>query len=396
MAVNRSEEFVEYLCRRSFLTLWSHPNPLGRNDKELCDTLIVCDPDVIIISVKDVSVSLGPSLAMIWRRWRRRSISASVKQIYGAERWLASVDEVKTGNGETVPLPAKRSRRYYRIAVALGGKGAIPVTSGDFGKGFVHVFDEVSATLILRELDTISDFVSYLCAKERLTEDTKVVLNGGEEDLLAVYLHRGRKFPSESDVLVIEPDTWNELTSKPEYLRRLEADKKSRMWDSLIESVTRDYETLGLEFGGLKELESVARVMAREDRFARRVLSESLDEFLTLAAARKVRSRIVPSLSGTHYVFLASDRTASRDHRVVELQLRCFVARGLAEEYVKVVGIATEQPEEGGGSSLDFILLDIPEWSEEHEEKKRGIQHDLGYFADAKATELSIDEYPTE
>ncbi len=37
-----SEEFVNKLCKKSFLKLWTHPNPKGKKDKELCDCLIVC------------------------------------------------------------------------------------------------------------------------------------------------------------------------------------------------------------------------------------------------------------------------------------------------------------------------------------------------------------------
>lgn len=54
---NDSEQFVYDICRKSFLSLWSYANPLGKNLKELCDTLIVCDPDIIIISVKNIQIT---------------------------------------------------------------------------------------------------------------------------------------------------------------------------------------------------------------------------------------------------------------------------------------------------------------------------------------------------
>ena len=54
---NESEQLVYAICKKSFLSLWSYANPLGKNSKELCDILIVCDPDIIIISVKDISIT---------------------------------------------------------------------------------------------------------------------------------------------------------------------------------------------------------------------------------------------------------------------------------------------------------------------------------------------------
>jgi len=52
--VNRTEEFVLGVCQNSFLSLWCYNNPRGKKGKELCDILVICAPDVIIISVKEV------------------------------------------------------------------------------------------------------------------------------------------------------------------------------------------------------------------------------------------------------------------------------------------------------------------------------------------------------
>ena len=182
MAVNRSEAFVQELCKRSFLTLWTHPNPLGKKGRELCDVLIVCDPDVLIVSVKEVQLSGDVDGPTEWERWSRRAVDASAKQIYGAERFLSSVGAVTTASGTTITLPEAGERRTFRIAIALGGDRRIPIRAGDFGKGFVHVLDEVSTPVVLDELDTIVDLVEYFIGVESLTESTRVVVNGGVED----------------------------------------------------------------------------------------------------------------------------------------------------------------------------------------------------------------------
>lgn len=47
---------------------------------------------------------------------------------------------------------------------AFGGKKEYPLETGEFGSGFVHVFDEQSTFTVLNELDTITDFVNYFKA----------------------------------------------------------------------------------------------------------------------------------------------------------------------------------------------------------------------------------------
>ena len=81
MSLTPSEALVAELCRGSFLTLWSEPNPVAKPGKELCDLLVVCSPDVVIFSVKEVGLTESEDPRVGWERWRRRAIEASVKQI---------------------------------------------------------------------------------------------------------------------------------------------------------------------------------------------------------------------------------------------------------------------------------------------------------------------------
>ncbi len=148
--LNSSEEFVHWLCRRTFLSLWSYASPRGKKGKELCDILIVCEPDIVIISVKEISVKNSSAGGVAASRWSREAIAGSVKQIYGAERHLSGSDHVIRADGsDGLPLPQSSSRRIHRIAVAFGSEGDIPYTMGDFGKGFVHVMDERSIQIVL-------------------------------------------------------------------------------------------------------------------------------------------------------------------------------------------------------------------------------------------------------
>jgi len=141
--VTPSEKFVTELCQRAFLKLWTHPNPIGKNGKELCDCLIVCGPHIIIMSVKDIQYKdTGDQVG--WERWHRAAVDASVKQIWGAERWLARAEQLIRKDGRLVSLPPKEERKIHRISVSLGAAGQTPLRWGDLGHGFVHVCDEFS------------------------------------------------------------------------------------------------------------------------------------------------------------------------------------------------------------------------------------------------------------
>jgi hypothetical protein len=218
MPVTPSEALVERLAKRSFLSLWSESNPLARRGKELCDLLVVCDPDILLISVKEIALERSGSVEVDANRWRRRAIEKSVEQLYGAERQLLRMDRVVRADGAAgLALPPLHLRRIHRIAVALGANGALTISSGDWGKGFVHVMDEIALDRVMAELDTLTDTVEYLRAKEELVARSEVVLPGSDEsDLLAVYLHHGRCFPVTADVLLIEPNSWAALTTKVE------------------------------------------------------------------------------------------------------------------------------------------------------------------------------------
>jgi hypothetical protein len=375
--VNSTEEFVLRLCQRSFLSLWSYANPQGKNaGKELCDILVVCEPDIIIFSVKAIGLTNAGNLITDWGRWQKRAIAASARQIYGAERWIKTAPQIIRKDGTPGLLfPKEATRRMHRVAVALGSQGKIPIQFGDFGKGFVHVFDETSLALIMHELDTVSDFVSYLADKEALYQSgVHTEFHGAEEDLLAFYLHKGRSFPTDVDTLVVTDGVWEEFASKDEYKAKQLADQDSYIWDRLVDTISRDVLQGNLEFGpSLNEAEMALRIMARENRFARRIMGRAFKEFIDLSRQNKVRSRMLVSPSGIVYVCLAIPHGQERHFRVAELRNQCFVARGLNREHTTVVGLATEQYEPGKGFSFDVVYLYKPQWTAADQEHMEGM-----------------------
>jgi len=395
--MNRSEELVYNLCKKSFLSLWSYANPKGKNGKELCDVLVVCDPDIIVISVKEIESTNSGDVSTDWKRWQKRAIEKSYRQIYGAENWIKNATHVITSEGrEALPFPENDRRKIHRISVALGGKGQVPIYFGEFGKGYVHVFDEDSLDIIMNELDTITDFIKYLNDKEfLLISGIMPTFFGREEDLLALYIHHGRIFPTISGHVMINDDFWSDVTKKPEYIAKKEEDKISYAWDWIIELFSNDFYQGNLQFGlSLSEVEITMRTMAREDRFSRRILGEAFSEFVELNKEKKIKSRCVPCPSGVSYVFLACPREEDRKHRVSELGARCFVIRGLYPENKTVVGIATETYEKGKPFSMDAFHYSKNDWTQKDQDDLNYLKNELGIFSQPEIKNERVDEYP--
>ena len=287
-------------------------------------------------------------------------------------------------------------RRVDRVAIALGDQGNAPIKFGDFGKGFVHVFDKTSLEVIMDELDTIEDFVAYLSAKEALYLSGRTTLfQGGEEHLLALYLHNGRQFPEKFDLFIIDDNLWAGFKDSEHYKARKEADSISYAWDRLVEILSNDILHGNLEFGpALNDSEIAVRTMARESRFGRRILGKSFMEFYDLSRQKKVRSRMELGNSDVTYVFLAMPNGKDREYRTAELFGRCLVARGLHKERRTVVGLATERDKEGNGFSFDLVHMHMPQWTDELQKQMDYLQKEFGYFAKPKLMKVHEDEYP--
>lgn len=197
--ITASERYLAELAEHSFLDLWSYPNLFidRRNagkiqGKELCDLLVVCGDHVLIFSDKTIQWPSG-ELNVSWSRWYRRAIESSLAQVRGAERWIREYPErifLDPHCTERLPieLPSPERRKVHGIIVALGsgkanqaffgdGSGSLvirpsikgsahvdvacpeymPFCIGDVDPNgsFVHVFDDTTLDVVLRELDTI-------------------------------------------------------------------------------------------------------------------------------------------------------------------------------------------------------------------------------------------------
>jgi hypothetical protein len=415
-----TENLLLSLARDSFLSLWSFPNvytdegrSAGRGDgKELCDLMVVFGDDVLLFSDKNCAFPAAENLNVSWNRWYRRAVQKSANQLAGAEKWIIRFPtrifmDANCAKSLPITLPPAERRRVHLIAVAHGASEAATkhwdsIAEGSNGspildtrvvgkdhavnpfvvgwplddKRFVHVFDGETITLLLKELDTISDFVDYLAKKQYLFEKSGCeFLITGEEELLAAYLtnidprtneHRFQSFPSDH-LVFLEEGFWSKLVADKRYRARAESNKISYLWDDLIEyqasHMIHGSSALTMSAGTRGSEENVLRVMASESRLRRRALGESVLA-LRLKSNEKLRCTrcVVDSTRRRVYAILAlpylteQPHEEYREYRQYLLHLYCEGAVLRFPDAEEVIGIAFEHYD-SDIASVDFLYL---------------------------------------
>lgn len=380
----RAEEAVHALARRSFLADWCYLNPRLPDGRELCDLLVVFDDIATIWQIKDLKLDAEG-------RYKTSEVEKNLRQLSGARRQLVDLgrridlENPRRGRERFYPPITKQ---IYLISVFFGDPEE-PFSFVEAVKNHtVHVFTRLFTEIILHELDTIADFVDYLREKEWLVaRDKTITILGGEEELLAFYLLNNRSFKrlDKPDHILITEGSWKLLSSKPEYLAKKRADEISYYWDSIIDRAH--------EAGGKYEV--VARELARANRVQRRFLSKVMFEAHVQAHHDDTHDmfRRMVVTGGISYCFLFQDDPEPHERRRAMLGAMCLVARGLNQQSRMVLGIATEKiirPE----CSYDFSLLEIPEWTEEHQKEMERVQKEIGIFVRPEVCHMKEREYP--
>lgn len=453
--ITPSERYLSKLCGRSFLSLWSYTNLHTDESRkggkgvgqELCDLLVVFGNDVIIFSDRYIKFNRSADILVGWKRWFKRAVLKSANQLYGAEAWLRRHPnriylDPHCENQIPISLPKPKSMRVHRIAVALGiyeackeffgGKslGSLMVNSSLVGedhfdypfhighvnpeKGFVHVLEDFTLNAVLREVDTISDFVAYLSKKEQLfSREKPIIIAAGEEQLLSLYLTRLNKdgehdfdLPDDLDGISLDEGFWEDMIQNPQYRAKKEADRVSYAWDRLIEHFIKygsGYDLYGENQGPMVEQEPALRVMASEPRIRRRQLGHALVNLMEIGREGKGRTRLFYSndFPDVAYLFLIlpplRDESYERyhDQRRSMLLAYCKVAKLLAKDAKYIVGIATE-PLDTKGATEDLVALDVNEWTPEMQNEAEGLQKEFSLFLDTniQKTEGRVKEYP--
>jgi hypothetical protein len=437
--------------------MWSYPGiyrDQGKSSdnlygKEVCDLLVIFGSTVIIFSDKYCAFPETQNLHLDWSRWFRRAIWKSSKQLLGAQRWIREFPErlfVDRACSARFPLDisSEEELKFHLIVVAhdssmrcratLGGSGSLmivpsisgkdhfnrplseiePFAIGDLypSKSYIHVLDDVSLDLLLGTLDTISDLVAYLSAKEEFIRSGKLVSAAGEEDLLAYYLGRVDKdhrhhfrINDGFDFISIDDGFWQEFSTSPQRLAQLDANEVSYAWDFLIEEFskhilqgTQHYRT----HSEISELERIVRFMAREPRTRRRMLARSLLDMLATTPQDQRRLRVIaPSFEGDPYIVLLllpnppfiKSEDEYREGRRSFLEACCMVTKLKFPDAKDILGIATESGQSSYRSE-DAIYIDAREWTEVLYNEARELQDRLSILTDYQQFAETEFDYP--
>jgi hypothetical protein len=285
----------------------------------------------------------------------------------------------------------------------------------DPNKGYVHIFDDTTLEIVMRTLDTITDFTAYLTKKEQFLTGKISIAAAGEEELLAAYL-RKLNTSGEHDFVIdgdynhvtFDEGLWKAFERRPERQAQIESDRISYAWDDLIEKFAfhfmtgTQYYTSGKQ---VNEQEIMFRYLAREPRVRRRVLAESLHEVLDRSIHSKgileARVMLPNGPSDPHYVFLflrRKDGLTDEEYRPVRMNLLanyCAVTKLKFPKAVHIIGIASEAglpPQR----SEDLIYLDASKWGPNDEARAQKIQKELKILQKVTAVGTRTFEYPVD
>jgi len=376
----RAEAVIHALATDTFFTDWCYPNPKRPNGEELCDLPVAFDDTAIIWQIKDLKVDEHGY-------YKKAEVEKNLRQLGGARRTLfelkAPVTLSNPRRGAETFDPAT-VKHVHLISVLMGeGQEEMPIMT-EINGHVLHVFTREFSDVALRELDTIADFCRYLRQKEALYGRKRVLVFGGEENLLGKYIELGRNFDwmTGHDKVIIEDSVWQKVQTMPQFIEKKLLDRISYGWDSMID---RAHE-------GSERYEIVARELARPDRFSRRLLSrwfmEAYDDFMR-SEGDMVR-RMSTHLDTTYCFLVTNDPAHGSERSRNILRAMCFVARGLRMENQKVIGVSTTQMNRG----YDFLLLVKPGWTAEDEALKAQLQEAYGVFKNPRMFETTESEYP--
>lgn len=444
--VTSTERLLADLCERSFLRLWSWPNPFKDDKKELCDLIAVFENHVFLFFDRKKSlVNLSDDGNEVpWNRWKTKVIDNQIATAHGAERYIRSGRAVYIDNKCHTKFPLQilqSSLIIHKIIVAHGAADACIAQSGiningslgilygreleSLCKPFVigldkdkpvHVFDSANIQIIMQELDTFSDFSRYLDEKLSAIRRLDSLAYCGEEDLVAHYLlnsysENGRHFigSRRPDVngIVIEEGLWSNFVKLSQYKLTKNANLQSYLWDNIIHKTCDN--RLRNTLSGNTDIfigKSAILEMAKEPRFWRRALADKMIDAITKfpnepdSITRRVN--LMPSYyPSVGYVFLqlwvpmACRDTDYREKRRSILELACGAAKNFCPNLKKIVGIGVDSPKLTSSIAEDFILLECAEWSTRQKTYYEHRNTGWNFFSSStiQQTEQAVSEF---
>ena len=441
--VTPTEQMLVEFCERSFLKLWSYPNPFKDDGPELCDLLAVFGNYVFIFfdREKPFPESSDKDPQVVWERWKRTVIDDQSRTAQGAERYIRSGRPIFVDAKRSVPFPIPldpATAIVHKIIVAHGAKEACeraspsniygslairyeaPNRSNAPSQPFlitldrtnvVHILDSHNLPIVLNELDTVSDFARYLDEKSRAIGTFASLSYCGEEDLLGHYFLNfdrdaqrhviGPVDPAGIDGVFIEEGGWHDFIATDVYKNTKSEDSISYFWDELIQRTCQN--SLDGTLGGNSDIqrgESAIFEMVKEPRFIRRSLAQKM-----LGAVAKFPKgddgfrmvTFLPSFeSNTGYVLLQARPPGSmrghpeaREIRQAMLEIACGAAKNKFPTMTKIVGIGIEPPTSPNDEvAEDFILMPCEHWPPETRVEYEEANREMNFFATSSLREF--------
>lgn len=446
--ITPTERLLADLCEKSFLKLWSYPNPFKEDRKELCDLLAVFENHVFIFFDRESRQldRLDKDPMVNWDRWKRTAVDDQLRTVRGAEAYVRSGRGIYLDNALTVQFPISIDREnivVHKIIVAHGADqacksfsdanvyGSLAVNYGaisaeeslPFMIGLdkdrpVHVFDSHNLTVIFDELDTFFDFSSYLDAKIEAIQRFDSLMYCGEEDLLAHYLlnfdeAKNRHFIGTTregvNGLWIGEGEWKDFSESKIYKAKKLANRNSYLWDEIIQRTCQNaLDGTLLGNSTLLRGQSAIHEMAKEPRFFRRALSEAM--ISAVQNFPETSEPIVRNLSfmpsfydGKAYVFLQLKVTKVADYdndyrpkRQALLQIACGAAKNKFQDLHTIIGIAIDAPKFADRNAEDFILLRCENWTHELRLHYERANQGFNFFSSDALVgrEVTVAEFP--
>lgn len=404
-----AETLIADLCSDAFFQDFCFKNPYvgtGKDRKELCDVLVVLGDTAIIWQIKNIK--LGEN-----GHFKQSDIEKAIKQCRGAKRRLITLGKIELTNvaGKTKSVDTSEIKNIYLIAAIEGGLAEIGSFYDDSDKGNVHIFFEKFTRYTTKHLNTVKDFIRYLQNKERFLADGKgLILSGGEEELLALYINNNRTFgnmegTNANQIFLDTEGSAAELEQDEGYKTKQELDSHwGKAWDELIRKKSEGLPHEG-DTSKPEDRDKFLAKMMSHDRFERRILGKTYVDAAVEAAKQPnnetfVYRRYCPS-DGVTYVFaFMGSLDGDKKPRQTMLYLAALAARKKFPQNNMVIAVVSEQDmvKNPNGCSFDWVLMDATD-----KDLKQAITPEIadfmekhGFLKNPKVEAITAYEYPED
>jgi len=405
---SEGEEAVLRIASQTYLKYWCYPEPKDEQGtgKEICDLLILFKNIAIIIEVKNYKFKGD------YKRYFNKTLKKAISQISGAERKLFKSKEELVFKHYIKGDKVFKRNDYTEIQRLVVNLSTVPLfyPAGELTKSgsFVHIFNWFAFLKVVQELDTIPDFIQYLCKREETFKNKQLVIASGREeswtidineqflnfssklnpaekafvvilgtelDLLADYLQHNREFSGHltsdkyNGITVELDENWSDYISREQVQRKKVADKRSYFLDKFIRKEI-------LYFDDDLRLE-IATELLSLNRFQRRIVSQQFYSFM-----QKYHNQIKHDGIARRYGTIGNLTIGFFMHgqmfeikMVMELMKIAAYGYSHFEKYeskkILIIGIDAEmmqtkfvymdEVEEIKGEALDNLLIDLKE-----------------------------------